>query len=434
MNVPKSGKTQAFLPAGYQMNDKDHKIKKYREIKALLAESLLEDFPQAEGDEIDAMVTHWLQSQHQETPFLTRSMRDHCIALLQPPPTRASRPRGVKEASEPYQTRFPIEWEDIPFPPIEHPEFTFIDLFAGIGGFRIAMQELGGKCVFSSEWDPYAKTTYEANFGEVPYGDIRKISELDIPDHDILCAGFPCQPFSLAGVSARNSLNAAHGFACETQGTLFFDIARIMKAKRPRIAFLENVKNIVSHDGGKTFSVIKNTIESLGYSFSPKLIDSSPLVPQKRVRCYMVCIRDDQREFDFPVIEGPPLALKTILEPNVDPSFTISEKLWTGHQRRTKRNLARGTGFSAFRADLDKPSNTIVARYGKDGKECLIPQGRKNPRMLTPRECARLQGFPESFKIPVAKTSAYRQFGNSVAVPVIRRIAVEIARHLRSRS
>lgn len=422
-----------FLPSGNPMTNKESITKKYREIKLLLAESLLGAFPQAEGDEVDAMVTHWLQSQHLETPFLTKSMRDHCVALLQLPPVRLSRPRGMREATEYYQTKFPIEWEDIPFPPVQHPQFTFIDLFAGIGGFRIAMQGLGGQCVFSSEWDPFAKATYEANFGEVPYGDIRKIDEHDIPDHDILCAGFPCQPFSLAGVSARNSLNAAHGFACETQGTLFFDIVRIIDAKRPRIAFLENVKHIVSHDGGKTFSVIKNTIESLGYSFSPKLIDASPLVPQKRVRCYMICIRDGEREFDFPAVEGPPLALRTILEPNVDPSFTISEKLWIGHQRRTKRNLERGTGFSAFRADLDKPSNTIVARYGKDGKECLIPQGRKNPRMLTPRECARLQGFPESFVIPTAKTSAYRLFGNSVAIPVIRRIAEKLVRHLHGR-
>lgn len=309
--------------------------------------------------------------------------------------------------------------------------FTFIDLFAGIGGFRIAMQEEGGKCVFSSEWDPYARQTYEANFGEVPEGDIREIAEENIPDHDILCAGFPCQPFSLAGVSSRNSLNTAHGFACKTQGTLFFDIIRILEAKKPKVVFLENVRNLIGHDGGKTFSVIKNAIESIGYSFSYKLINASPLVPQKRVRCYMVCIRDDDKGFNFPLIDGPPLPLKSILEDTVDDSFTISSKLWEGHQRRTKRNLARGTGFTAFCADLDKPSNTIVARYGKDGKECLIPQGRKNPRMLTPRECARLQGFPETFIFPKAKTAAYRLFGNSVAIPVVRRIAENIVKLLR---
>jgi DNA (cytosine-5)-methyltransferase 1 len=292
------------------------------------------------------------------------------------------------------------------------------------------MQELGGGCVFSSEWDPYAKRTYEANFGEVPYGDIRKIAEGNIPNHDVLCAGFPCQPFSLAGVSARNSLNTAHGFACETQGTLFFDIVRIIEAKRPRVVFLENVKNLIGHDGGKTFSVIRNTIEAMGYSFGFKVIDSSPLVPQRRLRCYMVCLRDTDQPFVFPDIHGSALPLEMILEKKVEESFTISSKLWEGHQRRTRQNLARGTGFTAFCADLKKPSNTIVARYGKDGKECLIPQGRKNPRMLTPRECARLQGFPESFIIPHGKTTAYRQFGNSVAIPVIRKISQNIVRVL----
>jgi DNA (cytosine-5)-methyltransferase 1 len=408
---------------------KNKVITPYRELKLLLAESILETFPQAEGDEIEAIVTHWLQSQFETVPFLTPTMQEHCISLLHPSKTKKSKSK-IAEPEKTYQASLPIDWGDIPFPPVKNPTFTFIDLFAGIGGFRIAMQEQGGKCVFSSEWDPYAKRTYEANFGEVPYGDIRKIDEKDIPAHDVLCAGFPCQPFSLAGVSARNSLNTAHGFACETQGTLFFDIVRIIKERRPKIAFLENVRNLVGHDGGKTFSVIRNTIESLGYSFSYKLIDSSPLVPQKRVRCYMVCIRDDESTFSFPSIEGPPLALRTILEKKVDDSYTISTKLWQGHQRRTQANLARGTGFTAFCADIDKPSKTIVARYGKDGKECLIPQRNKNPRMLTPRECARLQGFPEDYVIAVAKTAAYRQFGNSVAVPVIRELAKEIVSKL----
>jgi DNA (cytosine-5)-methyltransferase 1 len=336
----------------------------------------------------------------------------------------------VVEQEEICKTTSHIKQNFIPFPHVERPKFTFVDLFAGIGGFRITMQEKGGKCVFSSEWDAFAKKTYEANFGELPHGDIREILEESIPDHDVLCAGFPCQPFSLAGISARNSLNTAHGFACETQGTLFFDVIRIINAKRPKIVFLENVKNIVRHDDGKTFAIIRNTIESLGYSFSHQIIDSSSLVPQKRVRCYMVCIRDDNEKFGFPKIEGIPLALKMILEEKVDDSFTISSKLWEGHQRRTQRNLDRGTGFTAFCADLDKPSNTIVARYGKDGKECLIPQDNKNPRMLTPRECARLQGFPENFLIPVAKTAAYRQFGNSVVIPVIRKIAENILPYL----
>lgn len=404
-------------------------MKKYSDIKRVLAEALLEEFPQSEGDEIEAVVTHWLQSPSADIPYLTSSMRDHCWFIV----GRARKQRKVQVVREPqaiYQARLPIDWADVPFPPPKKPHFKFIDLFAGIGGFRIAMQGVGGDCVFSSEWDPYAKRTYEANFGEVPFGDIRKISEYDIPDHDVLCAGFPCQPFSLAGVSARNSLNSAHGFACETQGTLFFDIVRIIKVKRPRIVFLENVKNLVRHDGGKTFSIIKNTIEELGYSFNYKVIDSSSLVPQRRLRCYMVCLRNKEDKFEFPSIHGTPLPLKTILEKTVDESFTISSRLWDGHQRRTKRNLARGTGFTAFCADLEKPSNTIVARYGKDGKECLIPQENENPRMLTPRECARLQGFPENFIIPHARTTSYRQFGNSVAIPVVRKISESIVQML----
>jgi DNA (cytosine-5)-methyltransferase 1 len=405
-------------------------VNKFNEIKLILIESLLEAFPRAEGDEIEAVVTHWLQSPTANIPFLTTSMRDKCWSLVEESTRKRKQVMRVLEHEAPYQASLPIEWADIPFPPPEKSRFRFIDLFAGIGGFRIAMQELGGHCVFSSEWDPYAKKTYEANFGEVPFGDIRKISEEEIPDHEVLCAGFPCQPFSLAGVSARKSLHTAHGFACETQGTLFFDIVRIIKAKQPRIVFLENVRNLVGHDEGKTFSIIKSTIEKLGYSFSYKLIDSSPLVPQRRIRCYMVCIRGGEKGFSFPDIQGPPLPLKSILESEVDESYTISSKLWEGHQRRTNRNLARGTGFTAFCADLEKPSNTIVARYGKDGKECLIPQDRKNPRMLTPRECARLQGFPESFVIPHAKTTSYRQFGNSVAIPVIRKIAEEVVRML----
>jgi DNA (cytosine-5)-methyltransferase 1 len=408
----------------------------YQEIKPLLSKSLSMDFPEIEKGEVEAIVTHWLQSQNQPVPFLTPSMRQHCITTLKQSLRGKRTATEVAKASHnSYQYSLPIAWNNIPFPPIKHPSFTFIDLFAGIGGFRIAMQEQGGKCVFSSEWDPSAQKTYEANFGEVPYGDIKKIDASDIPQHDVLCAGFPCQPFSLAGVSARNALNTAHGFSCETQGTLFFDIVRIIKEKRPKIVFLENVKNLVRHDEGRTFSVIQNTIELLGYSFSSRLIDSSSLVPQKRIRCYMVCIRDENEEskFNFPTLDGPPLALRTILEESVDDSYTISTRLWQGHQRRTQTNLDRGTGFTAFCADINKPSNTIVARYGKDGKECLIPQDHKNPRMLTPRECARLQGFPESFLIVTAKTIAYRQFGNSVAVPVVRLIAKEIVRRLHSK-
>lgn len=315
----------------------------------------------------------------------------------------------------------------VPFPPPEHPKFTFIDLFAGVGGFRLAMQAYGGKCVFSSEWDVAAQDTYYRNYGDCPYGDITKEATKSAIPHvfDVLCAGFPCQPFSLAGVSARVSLNKKHGFADKTQGTLFFDIIQIVRKHHPKVLFLENVRNLVNHDGGRTFRVIKETIESEGYSFNYRVIDASPLVPQKRLRCYMVCVRNGG-SFVFPDITGKPLPLRSILEKEVDKQFTISDNLWAGHQRRTRRNLARGTGFTAFTANLDEPSHTLVARYYKDGKECLIPQEGRNPRLLTPRECARLQGFPEDFILPSSRSVAYKQMGNSVAVPVLRRIAESI--------
>lgn len=294
----------------------------------------------------------------------------------------------------------------------------------------------GGGCTFSSEWDKSAQQTYLNNYGELPFGDITAFTNDNIsdkqlntlvPSHDILAAGFPCQPFSGAGVSARNAVGKEHGFKCETQGTLFFDVMRIASVKKPKILFLENVRNITRHDKGRTFDVIKRSVEEIGYTFKYELIDSSSLVPQRRVRCYMVCTRNDLNiDFKFPEFDVQPLPLRSILEPTPDARFTISDALWQGHIKRTERNLDRGTGFTAFTANLDKPSNTLVARYGKDGKECLIPQEGKNPRLLTPRECARLQGYPENFVIPTAKTPAYKQFGNSVAVPVIRKIAEKI--------
>lgn len=403
----------------------------HNEIYQSLVKSLLNNFPEVDASEVNAIATHWLQSQSTLVPFLSLEIREYFQKITSFAAQGVAPKNVIEQKAAPYQYSIPVLWGDIPFYKSEvNQRFTFIDLFAGIGGFRLAMQANGGKCLFSSEWDPYAKKTYEANFGEVPFGDIKKIDEKQIPEHDVLCAGFPCQPFSLAGVSARTSLNTAHGFACETQGTLFFDIIRIVKEKRPKVLFLENVKNLVNHDKGNTFSIIKESIEALGYSFAYKVYDASPLVPQKRERCYMVCLRDSKEKFNFPEISGPSKILKSILDENVDDSFTISDRLWRGHQRRTEKNLARGAGFTAFCADINKPSNTLVARYGKDGKECLIPQENKNPRMLTPRECARLQGFPEEFKIVVAKTAAYRQFGNSVAVPVVTKIAEKITEYL----
>jgi len=333
---------------------------------------------------------------------------------------------------------FPLEY-DVPFPPVKKPKFTFIDLFAGIGGFRIALQNQGGKCVFSSEIDSNARKTYESNFGEIPFGDIKKFTAPEIsdesisntiPDHDILAAGFPCQPFSLAGVSARNYLGKNHGFNDLIQGNLFFDIIRIAQIKKPKVLFLENVKNLRSHDKGRTFDTIKQLITGLGYTFNYKIINAQTEVPQRRERTYIVCF-SEKITFEFPAFKGEPQVLSSILESEVDGSYTISDKLWKGHQERSKRNKARGTGFTVKEADLYKPANTLVARYYKDGKECLIPQLEKNPRKLTPRECARLQGFPEKFILPKSNSTAYKQFGNSIALPVVEKISVEIIKNLK---
>lgn len=342
---------------------------------------------------------------------------------------------GLFESEEIFYSKI---FSEVPFPPNKNSKFKFIDLFAGIGGFRLALQEQSGLCVFSSEWDKSAQKTYYDNYGELPFGDITAFtaSNIDdqlidnyIPDHDVLCGGFPCQPFSHAGVSARTAVGRAHGFACNTQGTLFFDIMRIASVKKPKVLFLENVRNIENHNKGHTFNVIRESIDELGYDFSYEIIDASTLVPQRRVRCYMVCFRKDLNiDFNFPKFNGPQLALKEILEINPSKEFTISDRLWSGHINRTKRNIERGTGFTAYTANIEKPSKTLVARYGKDGKECLIPQENLNPRLLTPRECARLQGYPDKFLLPKSKTPAYKQFGNSVAVPVVSEIAKEISK------
>jgi len=308
--------------------------------------------------------------------------------------------------------------------------FTFVDLFAGIGGIRLAAQRNGGRCVFSSEWDRHARQTYFANFGEFPFGDINRYAGQDmddaaidaaVPDHDLLAGGFPCQPFSQAGVVSRLGLGRAHGFECDTQGTLFFNIAKIVQVKRPRAVFLENVRNLVVHNKGQTLGVIRDTFRSLGYGFAHQVVNACTMVPQRRQRCYMVAFRDGS-EFRFPDFSGPALPLGPILEQDVPDSFTLSENAWRSLRNRTERNKLKGLRFAERLADLDKPAHTLIARYYKDGRECLIPQEGRPPRMLTPRECARLQGFPEEFVTHASKNFAYRQFGNSVAVPVIQRI------------
>jgi DNA (cytosine-5)-methyltransferase 1 len=324
-----------------------------------------------------------------------------------------------------------FKW-DIPFPAPENPKFTFIDLFAGIGGIRLAYQQAGGKCVFSSEYDRFAKITYEANFGEVPFGDITKINEKCIPDHDILLAGFPCQPFSIAGVSKKNSLGRKHGFLDETQGTLFFDIARILKEKKPKAFMLENVKNLVSHDKGKTFEVISSTLEKLGYSVYYKVMDGKFYVPQHRERIVIVGfakkIFNKKEVFNFPEYPAGKLSLKDILEKNPQSKYTLSDKLWSYLQDYAQKHKAKGNGFGYGLTDVGGISRTLSARYYKDGSEILIPQKNSNPRRLTPKECSRLQGFPEQFISPVSDNQAYRQFGNSVVVPLMHAVALQVVK------
>lgn len=332
----------------------------------------------------------------------------------------------------------------------EEGEFTFIDLFAGIGGIRLAFQDIGGKCVFTSEWDSYAQRSYAANYpsGHTLHGDITQVEEADIPDHDVLLAGFPCQPFSIAGVSKKNALGRAHGFHDETQGTLFFDVARIIDTKKPRAFLLENVKNLVSHDKGRTFDVIKRTLtEQLGYTIFHRVIDGAHFVPQHRERILIVGFRDPV-EFEFDAIPLPPKGNRVLgdilhktdgAEPElpwddgrffdhqlakVPEKYTLTDNLWRYLQDYSAKHKAAGNGFGYGLVYPDSVTRTLSARYYKDGSEILIYQGKsKNPRRLTPRECARLMGFPDTFQIPVSDTRAYKQFGNSVVVDVMRHVA-----------
>lgn len=320
----------------------------------------------------------------------------------------------------------------------ENLPFTFIDLFAGIGGFRSALEKVGGRCLFSSEWDKYSQKTYKAWHGDTPHGDIRKIKPADIPDHDILAAGFPCQPFSIAGVSKRQSLGMAHGFDCVTQGNLFFQLATIIKAKRPPVLFLENVKNLQSHDKGRTWQVIRETLEDLDYWIYAEVIDAAGWVPQHRERVYIICF--DKREFVQPPLfifpkkpEGPKPQLRDIFEPSPDPKYTLTPHLWTYLQRYAEGHKAKGNGFGFGLVTPEGISRTLSARYYKDGSEILIPQGgSRPPRRLTIRECARLMGFDEKYQNNqvVSDTQAYRQFGNAVVPKVVEAVGRQIVKVL----
>ena len=328
--------------------------------------------------------------------------------------------------------------------------FTFIDLFAGIGGLRRGFDAIGGKCIFTSEWDKYSEQTYRSNFkcDHDIAGDIRLVDAKDIPAHDVLLAGFPCQPFSLAGVSKKNALGRPHGFACEAQGTLFYEVARIIKHHRPAAFLLENVKNLISHDKGKTFEVIKKTLrEELGYTIQFRVIDAAHFVPQHRERIIIVGFREEVG-FDISTLKLPEKQsgpkLESILHPEdgteipetnftegniarVAAKYTLTENLWNYLQAYAAKHKAAGNGFGCSVVGPKDIARTLSARYYKDGSEILIQQKGKRPRRLTPRECARLMGFDapteSDFRIPVSDTQAYRQFGNSVAVPVIEAVA-----------
>ncbi len=310
-------------------------------------------------------------------------------------------------------------------------EFTFIDLFAGIGGLRIGFDKMGGECVFSSEIDKFARQTYEANFNHTPDGDITTIPAENIPPHDLLLAGFPCQPFSLAGVSKYNSLGWEHGFNHEVKGTLFFDVVRIIEHHQPRAFLLENVKNLKSHDKGRTWEVIQKTLRELGYSLHSKVIDAKLVVPQHRERVFIVGFKDDVG-FSFPEINPKNRKMKHILDTKVPDKYTLSDHLWNYLQEYKKKHQLKGNGFGFGLVTPEDTSRTLSARYHKDGSEILIEQPGMNPRRLTPRECSRLMGFPKDFVIPVSDTQAYRQFGNAVVASLVEHLAREIITSLQS--
>ncbi len=333
--------------------------------------------------------------------------------------------------------------------------FKMIDLFAGIGGLRLGFEKIGGNCVFTSEWDKFAAETYRENFPHDASnpehffaGDIKKVEVKDIPDHDLLLAGFPCQPFSLAGVSAKQALGKPHGFEDLTQGTLFFDIARILKGKRPKCFLLENVRNLLSHDRGRTFKVIEQTLEDLNYWIEYAVVDSRSWVPQKRKRILIVGFEKkrfpNRPAFDFDNLRKPRKTklMRDILHPEdgsekpeegytkgseglVDRKYMLTKNLWRYLREYARKHRAQGNGFGYGMVGPEDIARTLSARYYKDGSEVLVDRGKykHRPRRLTPRECARLMGFPDDFKIPVSDTQAYKQFGNSVVVPMVDSVA-----------
>jgi DNA (cytosine-5)-methyltransferase 1 len=373
-----------------------------------------------------AVISHYVRSGNKK---LKKSAYDFALDLVEEYSIYGGSIK-IEESALQYLIGFE---QKVPFPKPGNPKFTFIDLFAGVGGFRLALQKLGGECVFSSEWDKMAQRTYYANFGEIPFGDITKEETKEwIPaKFDVLCAGFPCQPFSIAGVSKKNSLGRKHGFEDEKQGNLFFHIAETIEEHRPKAFFLENVKNLVSHDKGNTFKVIETTLRELGYSFHFKVLSGKHYVPQNRERTFMVGfdkkIFKNKEQFEFPKLPKPTKIIKDILEPEVDSKYTLTDHLWKYLQNYSLKHKAKGNGFGFGLVDLNGIARTMSARYYKDGSEILIPQKGKNPRRLSVREAARLQGYPDKFIVDaVSMNQGYKQFGNSVVVPLIHTIGKNI--------
>lgn len=388
-----------------------------------------------EDSSVDAVVDQWLHAIATDSPLFCDPQKSNHLELKKDL-TALLKEHGVHSSRKQF---YELVFEGIKLRPKQTPNFSFIDLFAGIGGTRLGFQAVGGACVFSSEFDRHAQETYKNNYGEYPFGDITKIDPRHIPAHDVLLAGFPCQPFSHAGLKLGIE---------DTRGTLFHDIARILQEKKPRFAVLENVRGLISHDRGRTLKIILKTLTAIGYSCNiPKnVIEKGTTkeiqelakkmvlksvdfgIPQNRQRIYIVLWQDGLiDEFVYPEPLNKTVKVGDILEENPDPKLTISDRLWAGHQRRRENNRKNGKGFGYGLFHHDSPyTNTISARYYKDGSEALIAQEGKNPRKISPREAARLQGFPEEFQPSNSSVQAYKQFGNSVTVPVVEALAKNI--------
>ena len=311
--------------------------------------------------------------------------------------------------------------------------FRFIDVFAGIGGMRLGLEAAGGRCVHTVELDPYACRTYSANFGATEPADINAVLPGALPGYDVLAAGFPCQPFSIAGVTKKRALGRKHGFDDPTSGNLFLKTLRLLGSPRrdpPPVVVFENVKNLLSHDQRRTYSIIKGILDGIGYEVSERVIDARPWVPQHRERVFIVGLHRDDfggRGFDFDAIDVPDPEVwprfGDIEEATVDGKYVLSEHLWQYLQDYAAGHRAKGHGFGYGLVERDGHTRTLSARYHKDGSEILVPTDLGRPRRLTPTECAALMGFPPDFKVPVSDTQAYRQFGNAVVVPVVAALA-----------